>query len=285
MRILLSIITTISLLISACTLSSPPATDSELTSIPTAIVAEQPTRTPISSASANTVTPNTQASLPSNITTTNNGTVICNQETSWTTYTIAAGDTLFDIAQRSNSTVDTLVSANCLVDAGVISVGQVLYVPNPVQSRVPIEYWVGSETNASADAIPVGCDGYLMPIVTDDFVGGDVSQNIKVALTNLFNPNPTLSPAYMNFLAPQNLTVDSVVVTNGDAVVNLGGGLMGVGVCALPILQGQILHTIFQFEEVQTVKVMNGYKNLAEVMDQIGLEDLSGYVYMRSDLP
>ncbi len=463
MRILLSIITTISLLISACTLSSPPANDIELTAIPTATVVEQPTRTPITTANTNTAIPNTQAPLPANITTTNNGTVICNQQTSWTTYTIVAGDTLFDIAQRSNSTVDTLVSANCLVDAGVISVGQVLYVPNALQPRpstnqtntnntttdprndpnrytvelwwiirgdegrtgfavgcgdsiylqqsgIPanlsmeqtiqrafayltddanagvefgdrgwwnpisttglylvdytidgdhvtmnlagalnlsgvcfdaqiepqialnvmsltrtqsatifvdgvnlrtyfdmsgqdtrtsytmaefqnqpsnsdalIEYWVGSETNASADAIPVGCDGYLIPIVTDDFIGEDVSQNIEVALTNLFDPNRNLPPVFLNFLNTQNLTVESVEVNNGDAVVNIGGNMLGIGVCSDSILEGQILQTIFQFDEVQTIKVMNGDRNLRQYVDMSGIGPLEGYIYTRPD--
>lgn len=44
------------------------------------------------------------------------------------TYTVAAGDTLWDIAARFNTTVEVLVSANELPDADSLVVGQVLKV-------------------------------------------------------------------------------------------------------------------------------------------------------------
>jgi len=53
----------------------------------------------------------------------------CTPYTNWPVYTVAAGDTLGQIAQRSGTTVDQLVTANCLADAGLIYAGQALYVP------------------------------------------------------------------------------------------------------------------------------------------------------------
>jgi LysM repeat protein len=45
------------------------------------------------------------------------------------TYTVVSGDTLFDIAQQFNTTVEALAAANGLADANVLAVGQVLMIP------------------------------------------------------------------------------------------------------------------------------------------------------------
>ncbi len=54
------------------------------------------------------------------------------------TYTVQAGDTLFSIARRNNTTVDTLVRLNGLSNANVLFVGQVLILssgsPPPTQA-------------------------------------------------------------------------------------------------------------------------------------------------------
>jgi LysM repeat protein len=44
------------------------------------------------------------------------------------TYTVAEGDTLWDIATRFETTVDAIVTANGLADADSLTVGQVLTV-------------------------------------------------------------------------------------------------------------------------------------------------------------
>lgn len=59
----------------------------------------------------------------------NGGTVVCTTRTDWPLYTVVAGDTTSRIAQRSGTTTAVLADANCLSDAGVISVGQQLRVP------------------------------------------------------------------------------------------------------------------------------------------------------------
>lgn len=53
----------------------------------------------------------------------------CTPRNDWPVYTIQAGDTLYSIALRSETTVDTLVAANCLGDANVIRENQELRVP------------------------------------------------------------------------------------------------------------------------------------------------------------
>ena len=54
---------------------------------------------------------------------------ICPIPVGWFPYIVQAGDTLTDIATRSSSTVQELVTRNCLASADAIFVGQTLYVP------------------------------------------------------------------------------------------------------------------------------------------------------------
>lgn len=453
---------------SACNLSTA-SNQSELTAIPTNPANAEPTRTTFPTTDNTSTTKETTSNNDTSTTNTGNSTsatsltpeqatVICNKQTDWQTYTVGAGDTLFDIAQRSNSSVDTLVSANCLVDAGLISVGQVLYVPAPVQpkrsndgtmptidpnryttelwwiiqgdngatgfavgcgdsiylqqSGIPlnlsqndtinralayltddtnigvgqadrgwwnpmsttdivmdnysisgqhvtaslsgdfllrgvcfdaqlqaqvainimhltgtqsatiyingqnmahmfdmsglnqkdtytweefqnkppldtsgiIRYWVESETNGVSDAITVGCESYLAPLLTNSMKSDDTVSDLKIAFDALFDPdrkNP--STVFTNLLKDQNLRAFDISVEDGHAIVNIGPKLLGIGTCADPIIEGQIIQTIFQFEAIQTATVyINGDRNLRQLVDQSGRPEISEYVYTRS---
>jgi LysM repeat protein len=53
----------------------------------------------------------------------------CSVNTSWQLYTVVSGDTVAKIARRYNSTINAIVTANCLANANQIYVGQQLRVP------------------------------------------------------------------------------------------------------------------------------------------------------------
>ena len=53
----------------------------------------------------------------------------CTPRTDWPQYTVQAGDTLYSIAARSDSTADVLQAANCLSDPNKIFEGQELRLP------------------------------------------------------------------------------------------------------------------------------------------------------------
>ena len=61
----------------------------------------------------------------------------CTPRNDWPAYTVEAGDTLYSIADRSDTTVDTLQAANCLADPNTIGVGQSLRVPKQPEPREP----------------------------------------------------------------------------------------------------------------------------------------------------
>jgi hypothetical protein len=54
---------------------------------------------------------------------------VCAVPTDWFIYIVQPGDTLTDIAARTGSTVQELVTRNCLPNADAIFVGQGLFVP------------------------------------------------------------------------------------------------------------------------------------------------------------
>lgn len=472
MRLPISLFIALILITAACNL---PASNSQnnLTAIPTTAALSQPTRTPISTAeetedavesdtsTINTV--NTASNTVSNDNSPASTTIICNKQTTWQAYIIEAGDTLFNIAQRGNTSVDTLVSANCLVDAGLISVGQVLYVPSAVaprpttdsgntvpiptadpnryttelwwiiqgdngntgfpvgcgdsiylqqsgiptnlsqeqtinralaflsddnnigtgqgdrgwwnpmsksqlimdsysingnhvtayisgtlqliglcfdaqlQAQIPlnimhltgtrsatiyvngqniahtfdmsghfqkdsytweefqnnqpldysniVQFWVGIESNTVANTIQVGCGSYITPIISNSMRTDDTVDDLHEAFDALFDPNgKNPSTVYSNLLKDKNLDAYDITVEDGHAVVYIGPKLHGIGTCADPIIEGQIIQTIFQFEEINTAKVIiNGDYNLRQMVDQSGDLSLVDYVYTREN--
>ena len=61
----------------------------------------------------------------------------CTPRNDWPAYTVEAGDTLYSIADRSDTTDDVLQAANCLSDPNKINVGQSLRVPKQPEPREP----------------------------------------------------------------------------------------------------------------------------------------------------
>jgi LysM repeat protein len=61
----------------------------------------------------------------------------CSIPPDWTVYVVQAGDTLFGIAQVTNSTVNDLLTVNCLTDEDTIEAGRTLFVPQTPFAPVP----------------------------------------------------------------------------------------------------------------------------------------------------
>lgn len=120
----------VALFSAGCNLEGGEVTEEVLpTSTSVAQVTEEPTEEPTDLPTATA----TQQSAPTA------AAPNCSPRTDWTaTYTVVAGDTLASIASRSNTTIDQLTQGNCLVDANLISVGQVLRVPNSVAAATVV---------------------------------------------------------------------------------------------------------------------------------------------------
>jgi len=67
----------------------------------------------------------------------------------WIAYTIQPGDALFDLAIRSGGSLESIVQANCIDDPALVSVGQTVYFPNPVETQ-PTQAATTMPTNTEA---------------------------------------------------------------------------------------------------------------------------------------
>jgi LysM repeat protein len=61
----------------------------------------------------------------------------CPQAAGWIAYTVQTGDSISLLAERTGTTVQELIAANCLANADVINVGQVIYLPSAPAAVVP----------------------------------------------------------------------------------------------------------------------------------------------------
>ncbi|NDJ76392.1 MAG: LysM peptidoglycan-binding domain-containing protein [Chloroflexi bacterium] len=62
----------------------------------------------------------------------------CALRTDWTLYIVRDGDTLSNLARRTNTTIDALVGGNCLAGPGPLIPGQDFYVPEFPASAGPV---------------------------------------------------------------------------------------------------------------------------------------------------
>lgn len=208
----------------------------------------------------------------------------CPMPQGWTTYTVSAGDSLFRIAQDNDTTVDTLVQANCIIDRAYIEVGQVIAIPTDGTASIVIVdtaaerptadtsgrileapstaniYLVLETPDGRADGIEVGCGNMLVPVAQTVY-GADTPENrVQAALEALFAIRSRTVDAYSNPLSNSSLTVDSVAITaDGMAQVALIGEVTVAGVCEIPLLRGQIEQTILNDAAVTSAAVtLNG---------------------------
>ncbi len=107
----LILIATFTAALAACGGGTPPGQRPENTATPTSPSAP-PTTTTAGTANTPQPTPTPTSTTPG-------------------TYTVIAGDTLWAVAERFETTVDAIVALNSLADADSIEVGQVLKLPGP----------------------------------------------------------------------------------------------------------------------------------------------------------
>lgn len=261
--------------LAACTLDNLPqaaatAPVAERTPVPTPTpTTEQlPTRTPSWSSTPLVVAvqPTTAAS--------------CTVRTDWFAYTVAAGDTLFRIAQRSGSSVDALTRANCLSDPSQIQTGQRLYVPNPIggpgeptpAASGPVSYYLIIPADAGRSGPAVGCDDSVLRVDGGVPRTGDVSVDVRAALDILFIADPsTGGSGLVNSFTEQPLAVDSVRRDGQRLNVALRGTLTLVGVCADARLEAQLLRTIFDYPGFSEARITAGGQNVKQIFDASGL--------------
>jgi LysM repeat protein len=215
----------------------------------------------------------------------------CTPRVDWHhTYTVARGDTLFSISQRAGSSVQELAEGNCLIDPSRIGAGQVLRVPNPIgtpEEQPPagvIPYYVVSQTD-DGGGIPVGCEGYMLPLRTGFAFAQEPATNIHASLSPLLAmPSTEVGESgYVNYLGGQGLWISSLSVSNGHADLVLGGTFMLIGTCVDPQIEAQILLSVFADPRISTAYITVNGQNLKQMVDMSGQTGPDA-IYTRSDI-
>ncbi|MCL4246715.1 MAG: LysM peptidoglycan-binding domain-containing protein [Anaerolineae bacterium] len=121
------------------TLLPEPSPSSTPTSTLAPTFTATPTMTPTSS---QTPTPNpTSTLLPSATPTQTPDICIPTRPAGWIAYAIRAGDTLSRLAAATGVSLQTLIEVNCIPDASLVVVGQVIYLPSsptPLATAAPV---------------------------------------------------------------------------------------------------------------------------------------------------
>lgn len=208
-------------------------------------------------------------------------TVNCTVRTDWLAYSVAAGDTLFRIAQRGGTTVNALVAANCLSDPSRIEAGQILYVPNPIGGTdgvaptmvpdEPVRYYLILPGDNGASAPLVGCQDSIMRINSGLTRTGVVTEDVAAALNVLFNAQAQAEGAqYANAFYGKGLVAASVTQSGARLNVSISGQLVLSGVCEDARMRAQLLHTVFQYGDFSEAYITIGGQNAKLLFDASG---------------
>jgi LysM repeat protein len=296
MRLSICLCVLIAVVTSACNLST---SSSEITPTTNDIELIIPSLPPTQNIPTRTTFPLT---VESNNTTSNASpiiteTVICNKQTDWDTYTVIAGDTMFGIAQRGNTTVETLVSANCLVDAGLISVGQVLYVPSPIQSsqatntsdpldpnRYTLQLWWIIKGDEGRTGFPVGCGDSIYLRQSGIPVNLSMDETVKRAFEYLTDNN-NAGNSWSNPLSATSLNLDSYSINGDHVTANFSGQPNLSGICFDAQLEPQIALNIMSVTQTKSATIYVNGENLRDIFDMSGINTKTTYTWDEIQYP
>lgn len=172
-----------------------------------------------------------------------------------TLYTIRAGDTLFSLAQRYNTTVDAIIRANPGIDPSNLRIGQVICIPSSTPGPVPCPggtlytiragdtlFALAQRYNTTVDAIlranpgidpnnlrvgqiicipgtgPVPCPGGTLYTIRAGDTLFSLAQRYNTTVDAILRANPGIDP--------NNLRVGQVICIPGTGPVPCPGGTL-----------------------------------------------------------
>jgi len=185
---------------------------------------------------------------------------------------------------QAGYSIEEIAAFNCLDDPNSLTVGQVLYVPNAIQSGELLIYWADTSLQnppKREGSLIVACDTIVSPITSDiGRVSDDAALNLRNSLQLLFNGQSQDRSGWGGHgLSIESLTLDGDLVT-----VTIAGEFLFPGHCADGTLEAEMMFTIFEEPAIQRAKVFINGQNLRQVMDLRGTIG-SDYVYTRAYLP
>jgi hypothetical protein len=147
-----------------------------------------------------------------------------------------------------------------------------------------VPYYVIGQTD-DGGGIPVGCEGYMLPLDSGQPFSDDPVESIRASLEPLLAMPSTEveGTAYTNYLGGQGLSLGEVTVSDGHATVVIEGSFLLLGACADPQIEAQFLLGIFADPRIETATVITNGENLKAVADMSG-QTPEDAVYTRNDI-
>ncbi len=175
------------------------------------------------------------------------------------TYTVAKGDTLYSIARKSGSTVDTVRELNGFTDTTVLKVGQVIKLPaGSIKSMTSLAGSTGTQTKATATAQTV--------TTTTTTISATASAGASITLSTQSDPR--------SYEAGKKGDTSLVWPVKASEVVYITGKISGV---ALTAAKNEAVNAIHK----GTVMYSGVYRGFGKV---VFVQDEKGYIYVYAGL-
>jgi peptidoglycan/xylan/chitin deacetylase (PgdA/CDA1 family) len=95
-------------------------------------------------------------------------------------YTVVPGDTLFSIARRYGTTVETIASLNAIPDPSRIAVGAVIWIPDPPAPTGPSQLVFNGSRNSNLIALTFDMGGRVEPAL--DIMNWLIANNVRATV-------------------------------------------------------------------------------------------------------
>lgn len=152
----------------------------------------------------------------------------------------------------------------------------------PLPSGSPIQFYLIALEDTSGTS--VGCGDSIVAVNTGQSVEGSLQNDLRTALEALFalKEESYGQSGLVTSLHTTNMQIESITVNGDSTIINMGGVFSLAGVCSDARMQAQILHTVFQFPEVNSAAIYINGQNMKQLFDASGLE-VEDTPYTRAD--
>ncbi len=154
---------------------------------------------------------------------------------------------------------------SCLRGAAVTS--------SPLAGDTVPYYLVSQVDDISGNGIPVGCDGFMIPLETEAAFSDDPAENVSATIEALLSPPPLDADfsELTNYFENQDIVLTSVTVDDsGHATVSFEGQFLLLGTCADPQIEAQLLLGIFSDPRIISARVNVNGENIKPFFDMSG---------------
>jgi hypothetical protein len=134
-------------------------------------------------------------------------------------------------------------------------------------------YVVSEFDDPTGEGIPVGCEGYMIPLESGVPFFDDPAENIRASLEPLLAMTSTDvgQGDYVNYLGGQGLSLGAVTVDDaGHAIISLEGTLMLIGTCVDPQIEAQLLLSVFADARILSARINADGQNIKPFFDMSG---------------